>query len=78
MNFLVKDVDNAISLIKKKYSKGAVIDKNDGLSFAFSDWRFNLRKSNTEPLLRLNLETMGNKKKLAEETEKLSNLLSNA
>jgi phosphomannomutase len=33
------------------------IDRTDGISLEFADWRFNLRASNTEPLLRLNIET---------------------
>ena len=36
------------------------IDRTDGVSVEFPDWRFNLRGSNTEPLLRLNVETRGN------------------
>jgi len=36
-------------------------DETDGLSLAFADWRFNLRSSNTEPLLRLNVEARGDK-----------------
>ncbi|MNW02536.1 phosphomannomutase/phosphoglucomutase [compost metagenome] len=35
------------------------IDRTDGLSMEFADWRFNIRTSNTEPLLRLNVETKG-------------------
>lgn len=35
------------------------MDTCDGLSLEFCDWRFNLRASNTEPLLRLNVETRG-------------------
>ncbi|MBW6442087.1 phosphomannomutase, partial [Patescibacteria group bacterium] len=53
-------VENAISLIHKieefYEKKGAKIQKIDGLSVEFEDWRFNLRTSNTQPLLRLNLE----------------------
>lgn len=53
-------VENAIALIhkiEKHYEKaGAKIEKIDGLSVEFEDWRFNLRTSNTQPLLRLNLE----------------------
>jgi phosphomannomutase/phosphomannomutase/phosphoglucomutase len=35
----------------------AEVDRTDGVSVEFADWRFNLRPSNTEPLLRLNVET---------------------
>ena len=40
-------------------TQALVIDKVDGLSMAFKDWRFNIRGSNTEPLLRLNIESRG-------------------
>ncbi|MDZ4067914.1 MAG: hypothetical protein U1E06_13880 [Tabrizicola sp.] len=47
----------------------------DGLSFEFTDWRFNLRSSNTEPLLRLNVETAGCKRLLADRQEELSQMI---
>ena len=42
--------------IERRYSDGQ-IDKLDGISVDYPDWHFNVRPSNTEPLLRLNLET---------------------
>lgn len=53
----------------------AAIDHVDGLSAAYEDWRFNLRKSNTEPVIRLNVETRGNKALLKEKTCELLDLL---
>jgi phosphomannomutase len=44
----------------------------NGLSFNCGDWRFNLRKSNTEPLVRLNLEALGNSGGLEERISELS------
>jgi phosphomannomutase len=41
----------------------------------FADWRFNLRMSNTEPVVRLNLETRGDKKLLAERQSELLSLM---
>jgi phosphomannomutase len=55
INFTVADVDAKIRELERVYAHGE-IDKTDGLSVAFDDWRFNLRPSNTEPLLRLNVE----------------------
>lgn len=52
-------------------AQGALIDNIDGLSIDFPDWRFNLRPSNTEPLLRLNLETRADPQLLAEKTAEL-------
>jgi phosphomannomutase len=48
----------------------------DGLSIAFEDFRFNIRKSNTEPLLRLNVETRGDTRLLEEKTNELLAIIS--
>jgi phosphomannomutase len=67
-NFTVKSVPEEISKIKAIYSDG-ITDDIDGFSVEYPEWRFNLRGSNTEPLLRLNLEAKSEKlaqKKLAE------------
>jgi len=56
-------VDNSAAIIDKilqHYSAGQPeLDRTDGLSVSFADWRFNVRTSNTEPLLRLNVEARG-------------------
>lgn len=60
INFRVDDVAAAIARVEAEFSSAATgRDETDGLSLAFEDWRFNLRSSNTEPLLRLNVETRG-------------------
>ncbi|WP_307781405.1 phosphomannomutase CpsG [Psychrobacter sp. H8-1] len=48
----------------------------DGLSLNFGDWRFNLRASNTEPLIRLNIETRGDEKLLADKIQEIKAWLS--
>ena len=58
-NFTVANADIAIGAVLAKYQDGASLDDLDGVSLAFAEWRFNLRKSNTEPLVRLNIETRG-------------------
>ncbi len=61
INRRVPDSRQTISKIEEHYKKGAVaIDYTDGLSIEYADWRFNLRSSNTEPLIRLNVESRGN------------------
>ena len=55
--------------------KAEEVDKTDGISMNFGNWRFNLRASNTEPLLRLNIETIGDSELLAEATEELKTLI---
>lgn len=56
LNFETEKKDEIIRKAEEKYADGK-IEHIDGLSVEYPAWRFNLRKSNTEPLLRLNLET---------------------
>jgi len=55
INFEVEDKDAVIEAAAQKYSDGK-ISWVDGVTVEYDDWWFNLRKSNTEPLVRLNLE----------------------
>jgi phosphomannomutase len=72
INRTVKDVSEVIRLIRKEYEKNSVrIDMTDGISLEFVDWRFNLRASNTEPLIRLNVESRGDRKLMQLKTEEL-------
>jgi phosphomannomutase len=58
INRRVPDVPGAIAAVQARYQPESVaIDFTDGLSLEFANWRFNLRGSNTEPLLRLNVES---------------------
>lgn len=76
INFKVKNVAEKISEAEKIYSDGQ-INKLDGLTVEYPDWWFNLRGSNTEPVIRLNLESKS--AELTEEKVKeVSNLLSNS
>ena len=63
-------------LAKRYAARGGSVERIDGLSAAFPDWRFNLRPSNTEPLLRLNLETRANPELLAQKTAELKTAIS--
>ena len=56
INTQVKDASKSINLVRKKYEKENEIDELDGLTVSSQKWWFNLRPSNTEPLLRLNVE----------------------
>lgn len=61
INFTVTDVAAAIAAVQTRYAGlDPVIDRTDGLSADFGEWRLNLRSSNTEPLVRLNIESRGN------------------
>ena len=56
INSKVKNVEKSIELIRKKYCDKYLVDELDGLTITADKWWFNLRPSNTEPLLRLNVE----------------------
>ncbi|EQB62989.1 MAG: Phosphomannomutase [candidate division Zixibacteria bacterium RBG-1] len=73
INSKVEDIPKKLQEIEKLYSKGK-IDHLDGLTVEFEDWWFNLRPSNTEPLLRLNVEA-DSKELLKQKTLELLNLI---
>jgi phosphomannomutase len=74
INNRVDDPEAVIARIEDQYGDG-IKDDTDGLSLAFADYRFNIRKSNTEPLLRLNVESRGNAALLQEKTKELLQLI---
>ena len=77
INFRVDDVDAAIDCVLSAYRKDALsLDETDGVSLIFVDWRFNLRSSNTEPLVRLNIESCAGAELLAARVADIADLLS--
>ena len=74
INNRVQDADEVIRVIEEKYADG-IKDYTDGLSVEFEKYRFNVRKSNTEPLLRLNVETRRDTLLLEEKTRELLQLI---
>ena len=56
LNYKVKDIQKVIAAVRDKYGKEGTEDFTDGFSLDTPEWRFNIRSSNTEPLLRLNIE----------------------
>ena len=74
-NFTVSDPDKVIATILAKYGDIAELDEMDGISLSFPDWRFNLRKSNTEPLIRLNVEALGEETALEQKIDDLKELI---
>jgi phosphomannomutase len=72
INRKLPDAKKVLAAAESRYSKGAlVIDHTDGLSVDFKDWRFNVRASNTEPLVRLNVESRANEALMREKTAEL-------
>lgn len=75
VNFIVKDKDRLLKIIEKKNGKGVrKISHSDGLTMEFDDWWFNVRPSQNEPLLRLNIETTS-KKLLNQKTMSLKKII---
>jgi len=76
INRVIDDPTAAISAVEDHFAgQGGVIDRTDGLSMEFGDWRFNLRMSNTEPVVRLNVESHGDQRLMEAKTKLLLGLL---
>ena len=76
LNYRVPDSKAALAAVEARYGKEAlVVDRTDGVSFEFPTWRFNLRTSNTEPLIRLNVEARGSVSVMHAKTEEVLGLL---
>lgn len=72
INRTVKDPAGLLSMIEARYQGEALsVDKTDGLSMIFANWRFNVRSSSTEPVVRLNVESRGDISLMQEKTEEL-------
>lgn len=76
VNYVLDNPDAAIARVIERFSgQGARRDDLDGVSFEFGNWRFNLRQSNTEPVVRLNLESAGDAALIAEKQAEIAGLL---
>jgi phosphomannomutase len=77
INFKIEDPVKAIQAIVDKYKPEAlVVDETDGISLEFEQWRFNLRSSNTEPVVRLNVESRADQALMQKMTDELCAMLS--
>jgi len=73
---LVSDARSILERVRTHYARAAqTIDHTDGLSMEFPEWRFNLRGSNTEPLVRLNVESRGSEALMREKTAEVLKLV---
>lgn len=76
INNTVQDADLILETIKQHFSSNAPeISELDGISMTFDKWRFNIRKSNTEPLLRLNVESRRDQALMQEKTQELLEII---
>ena len=71
VNSKVADAHAVMKKVEELYGSKGKVTKVDGLSVEFDDWRFNLRMSNTEPVIRLNVETRHDEKLMKEKTDEL-------
>jgi phosphomannomutase len=72
INRSIADAKAVTAVIERHYAPKAIsVDRTDGLSMEFPQWRFNLRGSNTEPLVRLNVESRGDEALMREKTAEL-------
>ncbi len=79
INRTIDDPGAAIAAVEEKYAPGALkIDRTDGLSVEYERWRFNLRMSNTEPVVRLNVESRGDQGLMEQKTKELLTFLDGA
>ena len=74
INSTVDDADAKMAAIEERYSDGE-ITKLDGISVDYEDWHFNVRASNTEPLLRLNLESLASKEDMERRRDEVLQLI---
>ncbi|MCG5516416.1 MULTISPECIES: phosphomannomutase [unclassified Ectothiorhodospira] len=76
INYRVADVPATLERVTQFYlPQGPHVDDTDGLSMEFAEWRFNLRASNTEPVIRLNVEARGDTGLMREKTRELGGLI---
>jgi phosphomannomutase len=76
INSVVDDAEQAIERVYRHYAAQAIHEDHlDGIALEFPEWRFNLRQSNTEPVVRLNLETRGDLALMRDKTDEVLALL---
>ncbi len=76
INFRVSDAKACVARVRAAYQPQAIlVDETDGLSLEFDAWRLNLRSSNTEPLMRLNVESRGDAALVADKVAAISAML---
>ena len=76
INYRVADAAASIRAVESHFAAlGPVIDRTDGISLDFGQWRMNLRASNTEPLLRLNVESRGDAHLVADRVREIESII---
>lgn len=79
INSKLENPKESIQRVLDAYKSDALVfDQTDGISLEFDDWRFNLRSSNTEPVVRLNVESKGSVAQMSTNTQDILNILRSA
>lgn len=74
INSTVADVKEVLARVQAQYADGE-LDTTDGISISYPNWRFNLRGSNTEPVIRLNVESRGDEALMRAKTDEVLQLV---
>jgi phosphomannomutase len=74
-SFLLQPTESIARVLAVYEDEALNVDHTDGISLEFDEWRFNLRSSNTEPVVRLNVESRANTKLMQEQTRKILSIL---
>ena len=76
INRQVESASETLQLLHDRYASEALaVDDIDGYCFEFPEWRFNIRMSNTEPVVRLNVESRGDSELMQQKTEEILQLM---
>jgi phosphomannomutase len=76
INYKVADVAKVIAIVRQSFEAEALsIDETDGLGMTFANWRMNIRGSNTEPLIRLNIESRNDKALVEQKIAQLDDII---
>ena len=76
INRRIDDPASVIEAIEQRFKDSSIaVDHTDGLSMEFADWRFNVRMSNTEPVVRLNVESRADEPLMQNKTAELLSLM---
>ena len=76
LNYKVTDSAKILAAVQEKYrAENPVLDETDGVSLEFAEWRMNIRLSNTEPLLRLNIESRGNAELVQQKVKEIESII---
>jgi phosphomannomutase len=78
INLKLDDAREAVHAVRAAFAEGARVDETDGLSLEHDSWRLNVRSSNTEPVLRVNIETRGDAALMKQKTDEVLAVLRGA